>query len=83
MSAIPSKPQTELGNRVTTVNVGYCVGGSSAINGMAVMRGSKRDYDIWAELGNKGSTWNWNGLLPYFRKVGLDMVTKLLSIIMC
>lgn len=46
------------------------MGGSSAINGMAVMRGSRRDYDIWAELGNKGSTWTWDGLLPYFKKVG-------------
>ncbi|KAM7215341.1 hypothetical protein V8F06_009298 [Rhypophila decipiens] len=68
MSMIPSVPQTELQNRVTNINVGYCVGGSSAINGMAVMRGSKRDYDIWAELGNKGSTWTWKGLLPYFKK---------------
>ncbi|KAK4207727.1 hypothetical protein QBC37DRAFT_454746 [Rhypophila decipiens] len=68
MSMIPSVPQTKLQNRVTNINVGYCVGGSSAINGMAVMRGSKRDYDIWVELGNKGSTWTWKGLLPYFKK---------------
>lgn len=79
-STIPSKPQVELGNRVTEVNVGYCVGGSSAINGMAVLQGSKRDYDIWAELGNKGSTWNWNGLLPYFRKVSPKMMNVCVDI---
>ncbi|KAF2188803.1 GMC oxidoreductase [Zopfia rhizophila CBS 207.26] len=50
------------------VVVGHCVGGSSAINGMAVMRGTAKEYDIWADLGGKGSTWNWNGLLPYFKK---------------
>ncbi|KAK3331414.1 hypothetical protein B0H66DRAFT_96719 [Apodospora peruviana] len=68
MSAIVSKPQPELGNKTITINVGYCVGGSSAINGMAVMRGTKKDYAIWAELGNKGSTWDWDGMLPYFKK---------------
>ena len=36
---------------------------------MALVRATKRDYDIWAELGSPGSTWNWDGLLPYFRKV--------------
>ncbi|KAK3324526.1 hypothetical protein B0T19DRAFT_464640, partial [Cercophora scortea] len=65
---ITSKPQTELNNKVLSVNVGFCVGGSSAINGMVVLRGSVEEYDIWAELGNSGSTWNWEGMLPYFRK---------------
>ncbi|KAK4227064.1 alcohol oxidase [Podospora fimiseda] len=65
---VTSVPQVGLNNRVTSIQIGFGVGGSSAINGQAVMRATKRDYDIWAELGNKGSTWNWNGLLPYFRK---------------
>ncbi|KAK3368632.1 hypothetical protein B0H63DRAFT_504369 [Podospora didyma] len=37
---ITSQPQTELGNRIVSINVGFGVGGSSAINGMAVMRGN-------------------------------------------
>jgi len=53
------------------MTMGHCVGGSSAINGMAVMRGTVQEYDNWGELGNRGSTWNWNGILPYFRKVSL------------
>jgi len=35
---------------------------------MAGMRGTKTDYNIWAELGNEGSTWDWEGMLPYFKK---------------
>ena len=31
-------------------------------------RGSAGDYDAWEKLGNPG--WGWNGLLPYFKKVG-------------
>jgi choline dehydrogenase-like flavoprotein len=34
---------------------------------MVFDRGSKSDYDSWAALGNEG--WDWDGLLPYFKKV--------------
>lgn len=65
---ITTLPATELGGKRLFIGVGHCVGGSSAINGMALVRATKRDYDIWAELGSPGSTWNWDGLLPYFRR---------------
>lgn len=45
---------------------GKLLGGSSAINYLMYVRGSKTDYDGWAALGNKG--WDWEGLLPYFKK---------------
>lgn len=46
---------------------GKVVGGSTKLNRMVFDRGSKSDYDSWAALGNEG--WDWDGLLPYFKKV--------------
>lgn len=43
---------------------GRVLGGSSSINGLIVVRGQPRDYDIWRDLGNSG--WGWDDVLPYF-----------------
>lgn len=45
---------------------GKLLGGSSGINYLMYVRGSKKDYDGWEALGNKG--WGWDGLVPYFKK---------------
>ena len=45
---------------------GKVLGGCSSINAMVYMRGQKGDYDHWAELGNRG--WSWNDVLPYFKR---------------
>lgn len=34
------------------------------MNGMMYMRGSRKDYDDWARLGNIG--WSYQDVLPYF-----------------
>lgn len=61
-----SPPDPNMKNRPTFVPRGRVLGGSSSINGMIYMRGHRRDFDEWAELGNIG--WSYDDLLPYFRK---------------
>ncbi|RDW80189.1 hypothetical protein BP6252_04827 [Coleophoma cylindrospora] len=58
--------QSELNNRSVQMPIGKVVGGGSILNRMLMDRGSKADYDRWAELGNVG--WDFAGLLPYFIK---------------
>ena len=43
---------------------GRTLGGSSSINGLIFVRGQSADYDHWAQLGNRG--WSWDDVLPYF-----------------
>ena len=43
------------------------MGGNTASGGMMYARGSPRDFDNWAELGNIG--WDYKSVLPYFKKV--------------
>jgi choline dehydrogenase-like flavoprotein len=66
---ISSVPQPGINNRTIPILIGNCVGGSSAINAEVLSRGTIEEYAIWAELGGNGSTWNWDGMLPYFKKV--------------
>ena len=49
---------------------GKVTGGSSAINGQVFLRGVPEDYDSWAAMGN--DQWNFQQLLPYFRKIETD-----------
>jgi 5-(hydroxymethyl)furfural/furfural oxidase len=47
------------------------LGGGSSINGQLANRGAPSDYDEWAARGAIG--WNWDNVLPYFKKVERDM----------
>jgi 5-(hydroxymethyl)furfural/furfural oxidase len=47
------------------------LGGGSSINGQLANRGAPSDYDEWAARGATG--WNWDSVLPYFKKVERDM----------
>lgn len=47
------------------------MGGGSSINGQMANRGAPHDYADWEAAGAKG--WNWDDVLPYFRKLERDM----------
>jgi choline dehydrogenase len=42
------------------------LGGSGSMNAMLYVRGNRRDYNEWEELGNTG--WGWDNVLKYFKK---------------
>ncbi|MDX2155394.1 MAG: GMC family oxidoreductase N-terminal domain-containing protein [Hyphomicrobiaceae bacterium] len=60
-----SEPEAATGGRNIPVPRGRMLGGSSAINGMVWVRGQRQDYDHWAQLGNRG--WSYQDVLPIFR----------------
>lgn len=46
---------------------GKTLGGGSAINGMMFVRGHAYDYNLWAQMGARG--WSYDDVLPYFKKL--------------
>ncbi len=62
-----SEPEEITGNRQIPVPRGRVLGGSSAINGLVFVRGQPLDYDTWAQLGNRG--WSFDDVLPIFRRM--------------
>ncbi len=61
-----SEPDPGTNGRAINYTRGRVIGGSSSINGMIYIRGQPEDYDHWAQLGNRG--WSWDDCLPYFRR---------------
>ncbi len=61
-----SVPEENTGNRALPIPRGKVLGGSSSINGMLYVRGQPLDYDTWAQLGNRG--WSYDEVLPFFRR---------------
>lgn len=59
-------PQRHLNGRRIHSPRGKVLGGSSSVNGMVYVRGDRSDFDHWAQLGNRG--WTFEDCLPYFKK---------------
>lgn len=62
-----SEPEEALNNRSIFVPRGKIVGGSSTFIAGMVVRGNRRDFDEWEELGNPG--WSYRDVLPYFKRL--------------
>ena len=59
-------PQRHLGGRRLYQPRGKMLGGSSSINAMIYIRGTRHDYDRWEASGCAG--WGWDAVEPYFLK---------------
>ena len=61
-----TEPEPALDGRNVYLPRGRVLGGSSSLNAMIYIRGNRRDYDEWRDLGNAG--WGWDDVLPYFKR---------------
>ncbi|KAL8640852.1 MAG: hypothetical protein Q9228_002272 [Teloschistes exilis] len=59
-------PQEHLYGKCVSHSRGKVVGGSSAINALALIYPPRSSIDAWEHLGNKD--WNWENLSTYYRK---------------
>ncbi|MCY3838472.1 MAG: choline dehydrogenase [Gammaproteobacteria bacterium] len=59
-------PEPGTRDRKIPIPRGKVLGGSSSINGMLYVRGQAFDYDTWAQLGNRG--WSYDEVLPFFKR---------------
>jgi choline dehydrogenase len=62
-----SEPEPNTNGRRLAVPRGKILGGSSAINGQAFVRGQAQDFDTWAQMGNPG--WSYDDVLPFFKRM--------------
>ena len=61
-----AEPDPGLNGRSIDWPRGKTLGGSSSINGLLYVRGQRQDYDHWAQLGNRG--WSYDDVLPLFKR---------------
>jgi choline dehydrogenase len=60
-----TQPGPYINDRKLPVIQGRVLGGSGSINGTVYTRGQAEDFDHWAQLGNRG--WSYEDILPYFK----------------
>lgn len=61
-----TEPEPNLDGRTLFWPRGKVLGGSSAINGMVYTRGTRLDYDSWAQMGLPD--WSYDVVVPAFRR---------------
>lgn len=59
-------PDASIGGRSLIWSAGRLLGGGSSLNGQVYNRGTRTDFDRWAEAGATG--WGFDDCLAYFRK---------------
>ncbi|KAF9808497.1 hypothetical protein IEO21_07876 [Rhodonia placenta] len=60
--------QPDADNRQISWPRGKVLGGSSAINGMYLVRPSELEFNAWASLVPNGSIWNWDNMYAAMKK---------------
>jgi choline dehydrogenase len=63
---LESEPEEYLYGQKYFLPRGKVIGGSSSINGMVYVRGQVEDFDMWAQMGCRG--WSYDEVLPYFKR---------------
>ena len=61
-----TEPDDGIAGRSVPFPRGKVLGDSSSINGLIYIRSQPEDFDYWAQLGNRG--WSWNDVKPFFDK---------------
>jgi choline dehydrogenase len=63
--ALGTEAQAGMADRKLVINQGKVLGGSTSINAMMYVRGSRYNYDTWNALGADG--WSYADVLPAFK----------------
>ncbi|KOC13096.1 hypothetical protein AFLA70_520g000691 [Aspergillus flavus AF70] len=70
-AGLASIPDPQLNARKLVFLRGKQIGGSSAVNYMALARGPAADYDEWAKMvGDDG--WKWENIFPLMKQVRIS-----------
>ena len=72
-----AEPDPGTNGRAILYPRGRVLGGSSSINGMIYVRSQPEDFDHWAQLGNRG--WSWDDVFPFFARPRTGKVTPTTS----
>ncbi len=63
--AYVGEKSADVNGRDSVVLQGHVIGGGSSVNAMIYIRGHANDYNQWAQLGNRG--WSYDDVLPVFK----------------